>query len=154
MHKTVKTTRNREILAARNKGQTLQQIADTHNLTRQRVRQILKNGCEGKTLTVLPGTALLSPATRGLLIREGYRSTDAILADLKTGKLHVGCAFGLGIGRFSEIENWASKQGHPLVLHHSPPSNRSAVNPHWQHKQDIPPTQGDQRIGISDDDAD
>ena len=97
--------RTHAIFVAHRKNQTLQQIADTHGISRERVRQILIGG----TLSQLPGTEKLSPITRGLLIRLGYDCTEAVLADLKNGKLHFGCTFGMGASRFSEIETWAQE---------------------------------------------
>ena len=97
--------RTHAIFAAHRKGQPLQQIADTHGISRERVRQILIGG----TLSQLPGTEKLSPITRGLLIRLGYDCKEAVLADINNGKLHFGCTFGMGASRFSEIETWAQE---------------------------------------------
>jgi hypothetical protein len=71
------------------------------------VQQILQNDCGGKTLSQLPGTEKLTSNTRGLLIRRGYRSADAILADLAQGKLYPGCTAGIAAKRFAEIAAWA-----------------------------------------------
>jgi hypothetical protein len=110
MHGYPKVARNRKIFADRAKGLTMLQIAEAHGLSYQRVCQILINGCGGKTLGLLPGTEKLTSGTRGLLVRMGYRSVDAVLADLKRGKLYVGCAAGIGPGRFAELEAWAREQ--------------------------------------------
>jgi hypothetical protein len=71
------------------------------------VYRILSDGCSGKTLSLLPGTENLSSITRGLLVRLGYRSVDAVLTGLARGRLYVGCIYGMGAGRFSEITAWA-----------------------------------------------
>jgi hypothetical protein len=110
-----KVARNREILAALAKGLTVRQVAEAHDISRERVHRILHDGCSGRTLALLPGTEKLSSTTRGLLIRLGYRSVDAILADLRRGKLYDGCAFGVGPGRFAEIEVWARDQDRVLA---------------------------------------
>jgi len=89
---------------------SVQQIAEAHGLSRERVHRILKDGCGGRTLTLLPGSEKLSSRTRGLLLRLGYRSADEVLAGLRRGELHAGCAFGIGQGRFAEIAVWARKQ--------------------------------------------
>lgn len=102
--------RNHAIFAARKKGQTLSQIAATHGITKERVRQILLSGRHGKTLSLLPGTETLSPLARGLLIRLGYRRAAAVHLALKTGTLYDGCTFGLGTKRFSEIVAWARER--------------------------------------------
>jgi DNA-binding CsgD family transcriptional regulator len=107
-----KVARNREILTALAKGVTVRQVAEAHGISRERVHRILRDGCSGRTLALLPGTEKLSSATRGLLIRLGYRSVDAILADLRRGKFRIGCAFGVGPGRFAEVEDWALKLDH------------------------------------------
>jgi hypothetical protein len=99
-----KVARNHQIFADRAKGLTLRQVAKVHGLTYERVRRILRDGPSGRTLAILPGTEKLTPSTRGLLIRMGYRSVAAILTDLRQGKLYAGCATGIGLGRFAEVE--------------------------------------------------
>jgi len=102
-------SRNNKIVKARAEGQTFQHIAETYRIGEAHVSQILRvEGCCGKTLYVLPGTELLSPIARGLLIRLGHKSCDAVVDDVKNGALHFGCIFGMSRGRFSEIEKWLS----------------------------------------------
>ena len=116
--------RTHAIFTAHRKDQTLQQIADTHGISRERVRQILLSGRRGKTLSVLPGTETLSALTRGLLIRLGYRRAAAVQLALKEGTLYDGCTFGMGTKRFSEIEAWARKRDSlPALAGASRPAN-------------------------------
>lgn len=107
---TPKVARNRKILAARANGLSVPQIAKEYGLSRKRVHRILEDGCGGRTLTLLPGSEKLSSSTRGLLVRLGYRSVDAVLAGLERGELYAGCTFGIAEGRFAEIEAWARKR--------------------------------------------
>lgn len=101
--------RNREICAERASGKTLQEIADKHGITRERVRQIAaRTNGDPQTLAQLPGSEGLTAATRGLLIRLGYRSTGEILKAIKERRLREHCAFGMGATRFAEIVMWAS----------------------------------------------
>ena len=102
--------RTHAIFSAHQKDQTLQQIADTHGISRERVRQILLSGRRGKTLSLLPGTETLSALTRALLIRLGYRRAAAVQLALEKGTLYDGCTFGMGTKRFSEIAAWARER--------------------------------------------
>src|ERR1035437_1302284 len=111
MSAVAKSERNHKIFVARGNGRTLQQIADTHGITRARVGQILSAKRNwGNTLALLPGTESMSAITRELLIRLGYRRAATVRAALKKGKLHLGCTFGMGPHRFSEIVAWAHEQ--------------------------------------------
>ena len=93
------------------RGQSLRQIAEIVGISFVRVRQILKNGgVHGKTLAELPNTEGLSPITRGMLLRMGYTGAESVVVDVKSGKLHSGCHFGIGRKRFAEIERWVDAQ--------------------------------------------
>jgi hypothetical protein len=103
-------SRNRNIYAEHAEGKTVKLIAATHGISRSRVWQILGAGdYRGKSLALLPGTEELSPVTRGLLIRMGYKSADSVLRDLENGKLRFGCHC-IGQRRFDEITAWAREQ--------------------------------------------
>lgn len=106
MGATQNAVRDQAIVAAGREGKTLREIGVDHGISHQRARQILKYGPGGETLSRLPGSEDLSPITRGLLIRLGYSSATAVAQAVKSGKLHDGCAFGMGSVRFSEIANW------------------------------------------------
>lgn len=97
--------RNKQMLADIASGSRPQLVADRNNISRQWLHTIRKRKTgQTKTLETLPGSEALSVITRGLLIRLGYTSLEKVIADVRSGRLYAGCAFGMGEYRFEEIK--------------------------------------------------
>jgi hypothetical protein len=97
--------RNKRMLDDLANGARPRLVATQNHISRQWLHMIRKrkNG-QVKTLESLPGSESLSAITRGLLIRLGYTTLDKVIADVRSGRLYAGCAFGMGHFRFEEIK--------------------------------------------------
>jgi len=126
------TERNKRILADIASGQRPRLVADQNNISRQWLHMICKRKTgQPKTLEELPGSEPLSAITRGLLIRLGYTDLDKVIADVRSGRLYAGCAFGMGNLRFEEIKRLAEPTGYEEIPVSDTQPNRTERRQPW-----------------------
>lgn len=97
--------RKAAVVNLRSKGKTYREIGAELDISIERARQILLGGGPGAvSLAQIPWAASVSPNTRRLLVRLGYLTASSVVEAVRSGKLHCGCAYGMGAVRFAEIQ--------------------------------------------------